>query len=83
MNFLSMLMLASFTAPIEIKTDPASFFWLLPICAVIACVYKATKLKKIEPVSFIKDSSLLFATIILFMAIIAVGIYLFVWLIVE
>ena len=39
------LMLASFTAPIEMGTDKLSMLWMFPLLAAIALVYKATKMR--------------------------------------
>jgi hypothetical protein len=57
------------------------FLWLLPLAAAISVVYKATKLSTIKPAEFIKEVGLLFGTIIVFMAAIAVALYILTWLI--
>jgi len=64
--------LASFTTPKQVGIDPQSMLWLLPLAASIAVVYKATKVRKVEAVSFFRESVILFGSIVVFMAITAV-----------
>ncbi len=64
--------LASFTTPEQVGIDPQSMLWLLPLAASIAVVYKATKVRKVEAVSFFRESVILFGSIVVFMAITAV-----------
>ncbi len=71
------VVLASFTAPIHIGTTPYSFLLALPLIAIIAIVYKATKMEKIELVPFIRESFLLFGSILIFMVLTAIGIFVF------
>jgi len=70
------IMLASFVSPVEIGTTPGSLLLAIPLIAVIAVVYKATKLEKIELRSFVRESAILFGSIAVFMALTAVGFYL-------
>jgi hypothetical protein len=67
--------MATFTTPETIGTDAKSFFWLLPLAAAIASVYKALKLKEISAQNFVKETLILFGTIILFMAMVAIALY--------
>jgi len=67
--------LASFTVPYEIGGDSMSLLWLLPLLAAVAIVYKALKLPVITANKFIREVVVLFGTILLFMALIAVGLY--------
>jgi hypothetical protein len=67
--------LASFTMPYEIGGDSMSLLWLLPLLAAVAIVYKALKLPVITANKFIREVIVLFGTILLFMALIAVGLY--------
>jgi len=76
-------LLASFTAPIQIDTTAASMLWLLPLVAAIAVVYKATKVSKIHPWPFIKESSVLFGSIMVFIVVAALVLYLLAWIITE
>jgi len=69
--------LAGFMTPVHIGTTPYAFLLALPLIAVISVVYKATKLEKIELVSFIRESLLLFGSIIIFMILTAIGIFVF------
>jgi len=67
--------LASFTVPYGIGGDSMSLLWLLPLLAAVVIVYKTLKLPVITANKFIREVILLFGTILLFMAIIAVGLY--------
>jgi len=75
--------MASFTEPIEIGPSPQSMLWLLPLAAAIAVVYKVTKLTKITARNFIKEVVVLFGSIIVFIVITALALYLLAWLITE
>ncbi len=77
------LTLAAFTAPENIGIDMKSFLWLLPLVAAIAIVYKALKVKEITPADFIKQALILSGTILVFMIIVAMGLYVITWLITE
>jgi hypothetical protein len=58
--------LASFTSPEEIGVSPQSVLWMLPLAAAIAVVYKAIKMPKITSGKFIKESAMLFGSIVVF-----------------
>jgi hypothetical protein len=75
--------LASFTVPEHISTTPQSVLWLLPLVAAIAIVYKATKLPEIKAPNFIKESALLFGSIVVFMFITAFILYSIAWVVLE
>jgi hypothetical protein len=75
--------MATFTVPEKITTDPQSMLWLLPLVAAIAVVYKATKLPEIKIANFLKESVLLFGSIVIFMLITALVLYSIAWLIIE
>ena len=75
--------MASFTSPENIGMTPASTLWLLPLSAAIAIVYKVTKLPKITAVNLIKDSVLLFVSIVVFMIAVAVALYVLAWFFTE
>ncbi|MGD9109312.1 MAG: hypothetical protein PVG93_00095 [Phycisphaerales bacterium] len=64
--------LATFTSPEEIGVNPQSMLWMLPLAAAIAVVYKAIKMPKITSVSFIKQSVVLFGSIVAFIVATAV-----------
>ena len=75
--------MATFTAPEQIGTNPQSMLWLLPLAAAIAIVYKATKLPKITLGAFLKEAGTLFGSIIVFIIITALALYTLMWLITE
>ena len=77
------LILAAFTSPINITTTPISFFWMLPLIALIAIIYKTTKLKEIHPLNFIREIAFLFASIAVFIVVTALVLYTVSWLILE
>jgi len=77
-NIVEQSILAGFMSPIHIGTTPWAFLLALPLIAVISVVYKATKLEKIELVHFVRETILLFGSIVIFMVLTAVGIYIFV-----
>ena len=57
--------------------------WLLPLVAAISVVYKTTKLPKIRFANFLKESVILFGSIVIFMAITALVLVTFAWLVTE
>jgi hypothetical protein len=59
--------LASFTQPERIGTTPQSMLWMLPLTAAIAIVYKATKVRTVDPKRFVKETAVLFGSIAVFM----------------
>jgi hypothetical protein len=67
--------IATFTTPESIGNDAKSFLWLLPLVAAIASVYKALKLDSISARNFIRETLILFGTIVLFTAAIALALY--------
>lgn len=77
------LILATFTSPEQIGTNPKSMLWLLPLAAAIAVGYKATKLSTITTGNFIKEVLLLFGSMIAFMVITAVVLWIFTWAVTE
>ena len=83
MSITDAFVMATFTVPEKITTDPQSMLWLLPLVAAIAIVYKATKLPEIKIANFLKESVLLFGSIIIFMLVTALVLYSIAWLILE
>ena len=75
--------LASFTSPVFIGTDPYSMLWLFPLALAIAIVYKATKVEKIVFVNFSKEVIFLFLSIVVFIATTAAVLYVFQWIVLE
>ncbi len=80
---LMSILMAGFLAPEEIGTTPQSLLLLLPIVAAIAIVYKATKLPHISPGSFLKESVVLFFSIVIFMVVTAVILLGVAWFVIE
>ncbi len=64
-------LIASFSAPEELGTNPQSLLLLVPLVLTIAVVYKATKVARVTAGNFIKESVLLFFSIVIFMVITA------------
>ena len=83
MTITASLLMASFTIPEQIGTTPLSMLWLLPLVASIAVVYKATKLPEIKAANFIKESVVLFGSIVIFMLVTALILYAIAWVVVE
>jgi len=77
------VIIATFTNPQSIGTTPESILWMFPLAAAIAIVYKATKLPKIEARNFIKESFVLFASIVVFLIATAISLCILAWLILE
>jgi hypothetical protein len=83
MSTIAAFILATFTTPENIGVTPQSMLWLLPLVASISVVYKTTKLPKIRFANFVKESVVLFGSIVIFMAITALVLVAFAWLITE
>ena len=75
--------IATFTVPERIGINPKSMLWLLPLVAAIAIVYKATKIPHIKALPFIKEATILFGTIVVFMIAAALALFAVAWLITE
>jgi len=83
MTTTAAFILATFTVPEHIGVTPLSMLWLLPLVAAISIVYKTTKLPKIRFVHFVKESVVLFGSIVIFMVITALVLCTVAWLITE
>ena len=75
--------MADFIAPQEIGTNPKSLLLLLPLVMAIAVVYKATKMPTISVGNFIKESVVLFCSIVVFMVITALALAGVAWLVIR
>jgi hypothetical protein len=73
--------IAKFTVPQEIGTTPQAMLLMLPLVAAISIVYKATKLQKITAKEFLKESGLLFGSIVVFILVTAIILSAVAWLI--
>jgi len=83
MSILATFVLATFTIPENIGSNPQSMLWLLPLVVAIATVYKATKIQKIKAAHFLKEAVILTGSIIVFMIITALVLCTLAWLITE
>lgn len=81
MSVIGILVIATFTAPEQIRANPQAMLWLLPLTAAIAVVYKATKLPTVTAANFIKEAVVLFGSIVVFIIVTALALYALVWLI--
>ncbi|MDH4201724.1 MAG: hypothetical protein OEV87_02390 [Phycisphaerae bacterium] len=77
----SFSILASFTAPIEIGTTPASMLWMFPLLAAVSLVYKATKMRVLLTRKYLLESLLLFLSVSGFMIMAIIVLNLLSWLI--
>ena len=80
---VSSVVVATFVAPEELGTNPSSMLWLLPLAASISVAYKATKLPTIRAGNFIKESVVLFLSIVVFIIISVLVLYALAWVITE
>jgi uncharacterized membrane protein YwzB len=77
------LMLASFTMPMRIDTVPGAMLWLLPLVVSIAVVYKATKVGSVRPWPFVKESAVLVGSIMIFIVVAALVLYVVSWFVTQ
>ena len=77
------LIIASFTEPIDVLTNPQSMLWMLPLALTISVVYKATKLPRISAWALIRESLLACGSIIAVMVVAAVILHGFAWFFTE
>lgn len=75
--------IATFTTPEQIGTTSLSMLWLIPLAAAIAIVYKATKPPKITAKTFLKEIAVVFGSIVISLALIALALCVLAWLITE
>ena len=74
-------LLATFTAPEFIGTDPQSLLWILPLAMLGTIIYKAMKLPKITTMNFIKEVAILFTFLIALMIVIILALFVITWMI--
>ena len=72
--------MASFTGPEEIGVTPQSTLWLLPLAAATAIVYKTTQVPKITAGKFIKETTVLSGSIVVFLIATALVLYFLAWI---
>lgn len=83
MSLFNFFIMASFTTPEKIGTEPQYMLWLLPLAAAIVIVYKATKMPTITVRSFVKEAVVLFGSVVVFVTITALVLFALAWLITE
>jgi hypothetical protein len=76
-------LLATFLTPERIETTTFSLLWALPLVASISIVYKATKVNKLELNPFVKETAILFGSIVVFLGVAAIILCLITWFINE
>ena len=74
--------IAQFKVPEDMGTNPQSLLLLLPLLAAIAIVYKATKVSKVTVGNFLKETILLFGSILVFMIVTGLVLIAVAWLVV-
>lgn len=72
-------MIATFTAPENIGTTPHSLLWMFPLLGSVAIIYKATKMRVIFSVRFLREVVVLFLSISIFMILVAAALHIIVW----
>lgn len=60
-----------FVEPVNVPTRALSLLLALPVCLCIAVVYKALKLEQFKAGLFVRESALLFVTLISFLVVVA------------
>jgi len=83
MSAETLLAIATFTAPEQIGTNPQSMLWLLPMVAAIAVVYKATRPPAVKAGVFLRETAILFGSIVVFIVVAASALCALAWLITE
>ncbi len=71
--------IAAFTAPENIGTTPQSLLWMFPLLGSVAIIYKATKMRVIFSVKFLREVVVLFLSISVFMILVAAALHIIVW----
>jgi len=77
------MLAAAFVDPIHIPTDPTSVLWMFPLLLAIAIVYKATKMRVLFGLKFVKEVAVLFGTVSGFMVFLGAAMIFLVKLITE
>lgn len=76
-------LIAALTSPMNIPTTPQGLLWMLPLVLAISIAYKAMKLPSLKLSILIKETAGLFGSIVVFMFLIAVGLLVFDWFILQ
>jgi hypothetical protein len=72
-------LLASFTTPIEIGTDPMSMLWMFPLLAAVAIIYKAVKMRVMFMGKYFREVFILFVSISIFIVLIGIALHILVY----
>jgi len=80
MSIIADFVMATFTVPENIGANPQVLLWLLPLTAAIVIVYKATKLPTITAGTFLRETAILFGSIVVFIIFIAFLLFVLAWL---
>lgn len=80
MSLRNLFIIATFTAPEPLATNPQLMLWLLPLAAAIAVIYKATKMPTITVTAFFKETVILFGSIVVFIIVTALALHAWAWL---
>ncbi len=83
MSPIVIFVLASFTIPEQIGTNPQSMLWMLPLVVASVTIYKAVKLPTITARSFLKEVVLTSSVIVFVYTIAALALLALAWLITE
>ena len=75
MTVLFSSMLGAFMVPMEVSNDAWSFLYIVPLAIVLSVVYKTTKITTFTWLGLAKQSAILAAWIVVFMIMVAAGIY--------
>ena len=75
------LILAGFTAPLDIGTTPQSMLWMFPLLASIAVIYKVTRLRVLFFKRLFTESLILFLFLSGCMILAGIVLNLVVWMI--
>jgi hypothetical protein len=79
----SLTFLANFTVPYETGNSATSLLWILPLLVAIAIVWKVLKLPVITSGKFIRETTVLFCSMLLGYAAVAFALYLIAHLILR
>jgi|GEM_PF-5621366 len=75
--------LAGFTVPMDIANDAWSFLYLVPLALMLSLVYKTTKIPVFSLRLLLRETLVLAASILVFMAIVAAALYFFCALVLQ
>jgi len=75
------LLIATFTSPEQMPTSPQASLWILPLMVAIVVVYKTTKLPEITLRKFLKETTGLFLSILVFIVLTALVLHAIAYLI--